>query len=435
MEKHNQKQATLFSFASIIFVEQLFRVLQGNIDVLILGKVSHDAVAAVGIINQMIAISLVIISVGPIGTNILLAQFAGERNQAKVISSLFSGLTISIWIAATLFAAIYFFHEVFLQWLGLSELLIHYGSIYIKIVSFTLLLHAFNMIFLVYLRNMRARKVIIGTLFLATAINAVGNVASMYVFETTEHIIMAVAIMTVISHLFTFFVYLYEMAIKNQIRFSFGKNRAYVKEISKTGIPSALEHFSYILFQLVLSWVIIRWGNDQLTAKTYLQSWTEFIFIFSITIGQATQILLGQTIGQNRVGELHGIVKKSVKINVLIVFLASTLLFLVSNTLFAFYSIDMQVAHYMYYLLFITIILEPLRAVNVNMVSSLYAIRDTKFPMAVSIISLWFILVPVILLFQSSIQIIFVWILMIVDELLRSIFLYKRWKAKVKVNM
>ncbi len=430
MEKRNYKEATLFAFASIIFVEQIFRVLQGNMDVLILGRVSHDAVAAVGVINQLMAICLVIISIGSIGTNILLAQYTGERNDQNITLSLFSGLKMTIWLAAILFVAIFFFHPFFLRWMGLTDILIRYGSIYTKIVSFSLFLHAFNMIFLVYFRNMQLKKVIIGTLFFATIFNLTGTLICLSFFDSTESIIAAVASLTVFAHLITFVIYGYELRVKRKISFSFMTHRSYVKEIARTGVPSALEHFSYILFQLLLSWVIISWGKDQLTAKTYLQAWTEFIFLFSVTIGQATQILVGQKIGQNKTNELPAIVQRSMRLNIIITLVGSLILFLLSRKLFFFFDIHVQIATYIFYLLLLTLVLEPLRAINVNLVSSLYAIRDTRFPMIVSLVSLWFILAPLVLFFQAYMHIIVVWVLLILDELLRSIFLYRRWKAQ-----
>lgn len=423
---------TFITFASIIFIEQVFRVIQGSIDILVLGRVSHDAVAAVGVVNQVIAICIVIISIAAIGTNILLAYYVGENNQNQIATAMFNGLCTALFLAIILMGITIFFSEPLLELIGLEAVHLEYGSLFLKVVSISLCFHASNMICLVYLRNMQQKRLILLTLCFATAINLFGNMMSVYLFDDIEMILFAIAFMTVISQVFPSCMYVYFLLVTKEIPFTFQLiNMKEIKNITRIGIPSAAEHFSYVFFQMFLSWVVIKWGMEQLTAKTYMQSWAEYIFILSISIGQATQILVGQKLGERKNHEIKSIVNKSLIIGIILTTSSALCLWGFSKRFFNFYNINEEVISFISLLLILTIVLEPLRSINVNMVSSLYAMRETKYPLAISIISLWLFIVPVLLLFHAQLNIVALWGLMILDELFRAVLLYRKWGKTV----
>lgn len=421
------KNPSLISFASIIFIEQIFRILQGNIDLLVLGKVSHDAVIAIGIVNQLVAICLVFISIGSIGTNVLLSRYVGAQDEARIKIVLINGLIVTISIAVLLSISLSIFSPLIFSSLKLEAIHQTYGSIYLSVIIFTFIIHACNMIMLVLLRNFQKRSIILFTLCTATMVNIVGNMLSLYFIDQIDILLKVVAMMTVCAHLFSFFVYLFYCKRMYQ-HFTLSINKVELTSILQIGAPSALEHLSYVLFQFFISWIVISWGVEQLTAKTYVQTWTEFIFLFSITIGQATQILIGQKMGENKFQSVQAIVKRSIWINICLVLLASIILLLCKKHLYEFFSINHHIAYFMTALFILTILLEPLRSVNVNMISALYACKDTTFPMFVSLLILWGILFPVLFFFSSEWTIIILWVVMIIDEFIRMVFLTRRWK-------
>ncbi|MGM7636808.1 MATE family efflux transporter [Bacillus sp. Hm123] len=428
---HNRK-ITLFSLASIIFIEQVFRVLQGNIDILVLGKVSNDAVATVGLINQIMALSFIFVSIAVLGTNILFSYYYGERNYLKMSQMMASGMAFVLCVAIVLSVGLIIFSEEILLTMGLDDSLVDLGNEFFMILAFSIPIQGINSVFLVYLRNVQMRRVIIVTLIISTIVNFIGNISSLFLFESVHNIMLVVAIMTGVSYLIPFFVYGYFILksdiVQLKVKYIHSSN---VKEIFRLGAPTAAEQFSYMIFQLFLSWVVLSWGLEQLKAKTYVQTWSEFIFLFTITIGQATQILLGQRLGANKVEEVVPIVSKSIKVNCVVSVMLSLLLYLLHDHLVAFYHLNDSIAMYIASMLLITIFLEPFRAINVNLISSLYAMKDTKF-VFISIFSLWFIVVPILFIFKNELTIVDVWMIMVGDELFRSILFFLRWRQQLK---
>lgn len=99
-----------------------------------------------------------------------------------------------------------------------------------------------------------------------------------------------------------------------------------------------------------------------------------------------------------------------------------------------FYNISSNTAILIGSMLFITIFFEPFRAINVNLISSLYALKDTKF-LFISIFSLWGIVVPILFIFKDELTIVNIWMVMVGDEVFRSVLFFFRWKQQLKVKL
>ena len=67
-----------------ILIEQFFGLLLSNIDVLMLSQYSDQAVAAVGMSNQMLGIAFMLTGIITIGCNIQLYQMHKEKHFQQV---------------------------------------------------------------------------------------------------------------------------------------------------------------------------------------------------------------------------------------------------------------------------------------------------------------------------------------------------------------
>ena len=91
----------------------------------------------------------------------------------------------------------------------------------------------------------------------------------------------------------------------------------------KVGVPSAAETSLYHLSQLVItSIVLIYLSENELIAKTYVQSITMFFYLFAVAIGQASQILIGHLVGAERYEEAYRQCYRSHRIALLIMFVS-----------------------------------------------------------------------------------------------------------------
>ena len=78
-------RAQLFNLTSPIFFETLLLMLTGATDVFMLSRYADDAVAASGVVNQLVILVCLIYMITALGTSVLCAQYLGARQKKNVL--------------------------------------------------------------------------------------------------------------------------------------------------------------------------------------------------------------------------------------------------------------------------------------------------------------------------------------------------------------
>lgn len=68
-----------------IFIETLLIMMLGAVDTIMLSQYSDNAVAAVGVVNQLIMFAFLIFEVINLGTSVLCSQYLGAKKQKNVV--------------------------------------------------------------------------------------------------------------------------------------------------------------------------------------------------------------------------------------------------------------------------------------------------------------------------------------------------------------
>jgi len=104
----NVGKKTLISLTIPIFLELLLVTIVGNIDTIMLGYYSDEAVGAIGGITQLLNIQNVIFSFINMATAILTAQFLGAKDYKRVKQVISVSLVLNILLGVVL-GGIYLF--------------------------------------------------------------------------------------------------------------------------------------------------------------------------------------------------------------------------------------------------------------------------------------------------------------------------------------
>lgn len=184
---------------------------------------------------------------------------------------------------------------------------------------------------------------------------------------------------------------------------------------------------------MIITLFITFMGTQALAAKVYTQNLMMFIMLFGAAISQGTQILIGRHIGAKEFDAAYRRCMKSLYWAIAISLLSSTALSLSSTHLLTFFTSNHEIIQIAATLLLLTIILEPGRSFNMVIINSLRAAGDAKFPVYMAMISMWGIGLPIAYLLgiQLEMGLIGIWISFIVDEWVRGIFMYRRWRSRV----
>ncbi|MBU5266660.1 MATE family efflux transporter [Virgibacillus proomii] len=442
MSSNKLRKITLFGLTWPIFIEILLHMLMGNADTLMLSQYSDNAVAAVGVSNQVLSVVIVMFGFVAQGAAILIAQHLGANNRKQAGEITVTAISLNLLFAIVLSTVLFLSTKEILQLMDLPLEIMDEASSYMQIVGGLIFIQALIMTVGAILRSYGFTKDTMSVTIGMNILNVIGNYIVIFgpfglPILGVEGVAYSTAISRFIGFLFIFYLLLKRSQGKMDFSNFFRYQKQHIKQLLQIGIPSAGEQLSYNASQMMITYFVAQLGAVAITTKVYTQNLIMFIFLFSIAIGQGTQILIGHMIGAGKKEEVYQRAIKSLNISIVISLSIATIAYLLSDSLLGIFTNNPSVIETGGALLLMTIILEPGRAINIIMISSLRAAGDVKFPVYIGVAVMWGIGVTFAWFFSIylNLGLIGIWISFIADEWLRGIFMLRRWKKRNWVSM
>ncbi len=427
----------LFNLTSPIFVETLLIMLTGAVDVFMLSRYSDETVAAGGVVNQLLNLVFILYGITTLGTSVLCAQYLGARQQKNVAQVIGVSLLANFVMGVLVSAGLFFFARPSLQLMGLNENLIGYGVSYMKIVGGFSFLQALSMTLSAILRSHNKAFYPMFVTLLINLVNVVGNY--MLIFGNLGAPRLGIAgagISTSVSRLIAVGLLAYLLfhkvtaipPLKLFKPFPWDK----IKNLLTIGLPAAGEQVSYNFSQVLITYFSVMLGTAALTARTYAMSIVMFSYVFSIAIGQGAAISIGHLIGEERDNAAFSVEKYSIKLAMLVTVCISILTALIGTDIFKMLSANPEVISIGATVLYIDVLLEIGRAVNITSVNSLNAAGDVMYPFITGVIVMWGVatLLAYVLGIWWGWGLNGIWLAMALDENIRAAIFERRWKSR-----
>ena len=435
-QKNTASKMTLFAITWPIFIEILLHMLMGNADTLMLSQYDDDSVAAVGVSNQIMSVIIVMFGFVAAGTTILIAQNLGAKNNERagiiavvsIVANIFLGLLLSI--------GLFMFGEQILTLMNIPEELIDIALIYLQIVGGFAFIQALIMTLSAVIKSHGFTKDAMYVTLGMNVLNVIGNYIFIFgAFGAPELGATGVAMSTAFSRALgtvVLFAVLYRRVqgdLPWRKTFSTFPKQEFA-DLFRIGIPAAGEQLSYNASQMVITYFIASMGTVALTTRVYTINIVMFAFLFSIAIGQGTQILVGHMIGEKRYEDAYQRAMKSLGIGAGVSVFVSFLFMIFSDQLFSIFTDNQEIIQLGGILLVITVILEPGRAANLIIINTLRAAGDVRYPVYIGILSMWGVAVLVSYMagIWFGLGLIGIWIAMTLDEWLRGLLMIRRWR-------
>ncbi|MGN2664363.1 MATE family efflux transporter [Bacillus altitudinis] len=436
--KSEKSHPSLFALTWPIFIEISLYMLMGSADTLMLSQYSDNSVAAVGVSNQLLNLLIVMFSFITTGTTIVIAQLLGASRKQEATQVAYVSLGTNFLISFVISLLMFVLAVPILHMMGLSSELMPDATVFLQIVGLLSFIQALIMTYSAILKSYGFTR---DTMYVTIGMNLL-NVAGNYLvifgpFGFPVLGVMGVALSTSFARLIgltaMILIVRHRIGLQFSLKQMFYIQRTHLKKLLKIGIPSAGEQLSYNGSQMIITLFITFMGTQALAAKVYTQNLMMFIMLFGAAISQGTQILIGRLIGAKEFDAAYRRCMKSLYWAIAISLLSSTALSLSSTHLLTFFTSNSEIIQIASLLLILTIILEPGRSFNMVIINSLRAAGDAKFPVYMAMISMWGIGLPIAYLLgiQLEMGLIGVWISFIVDEWVRGIFMYRRWRSRV----
>ena len=205
-----------------------------------------------------------------------------------------------------------------------------------------------------------------------------------------------------------------------------------IKNILSIGIPTAGENLAWNVGQLMIMAMVNTMGTVMIASRTYLMLVASFVMTFSIALGQATAIQVGQLVGAKESEEAYDKCFKSLRLSVILAIVVTSGVVLLRGPIMNMFTNNIDILDASLKVFPLMILLEVGRVFNIVIINSLHAAGDIKFPMFMGIIFIFIVAVPFsyILGLKLGWGLVGIWIANAADEWCRGVAMLIRWKSK-----
>lgn len=415
-------------------VEQLLAVLVGMADTIMVAFVGESAVASVSLVDNINILLIGLFMALATGGAVVAGQFLGHGSRERAAAAaeqliLFMTVCSVLIMAAVYIGKWFILHIVFGQ---IAPDVMAYANTYLIIVTasipFIAIYNAGAAIFRVQGNSSLSMKVSI----LMNGINVAGNALLVLGFHCG---VEGVAIPTLISRMIAALVMIYllfdqnltiHMSKKFRIRFDWSM----IQRILKIGIPNGVENSMFQLGKLVLLSLISSFGTTAITANAVSNTVAAFAILPGQAIGMGMVTVVSQCVGAGDYEQVRYYTRKLMKYAILAMTLTNLLVMASIPLISAIYHLSPKTARITGDIL----ILHSICAIFIwcfsfTLPNALRAANDVTFAMLVSLLSMWFCRIVMGVIFGKylGLGVIGIWIAMILDWCVRSVFFLIRY--------
>lgn len=427
----------LFHLTNPIFFETLLLMATGAVDVFMLGHYADDAVAASGVVNQLVFLVSLIYMITALGTSVLCAQYLGAKQHRSVSQVVGLSLMINTVMGIIVSAGLYYFATPLLTLMGLKENLMSYGVPYMWLIGGSSVFLALAMTLGSILRSFKKAYYPMLVALIINVVNVIGNYLFIFGHGGFEPMgISGAGLSTAICRFLAVVLLTLILFIKvtpwPRLKFFTPFPWDKIKNLLIIGLPAAGENVSYDLSQLVITYFTVLLGTTSLTVRTYAMNIVMFSFVFAIAIGHGAAIMIGHLVGEERTKAAFSLEKYSVHWAMIVTVAIATLTAVFGKPIFSFLSTNPEVVRMGALILILDVVLEVGRAVNITAVNSLIAAGDVMFPFVTGVIVMWGVatLFAYILGIWIGWGLVGIWLAMALDELIRAAVFERRWQSR-----
>ena len=432
--RFSNKQIILFLLP--MFFEQLMMAGLNIADTFMVASLGETAVAGVALVSRIDNFVKQFILALAQGGSVIMSQYIGAKRRDKVIQVVGISLIFNLISGLLLSGCLYLFAGDFLQMMGLRPDLMADGLPYMKIVGGFAFLQAISLSLSASLRSANKAKYPMYVSMVVNVLNIIGNYTLIFgKFGMPALGVEGAAISTSVCRLASVII-LFVILFKKHIP-SFPKElfRPFpwieLKNLLKIGIPSAGEHMSYSLSQVVISYFINMISNEALAARTYVVNIVMFVYIFALALAQGGAILIGHLVGMKKIQAAYTIGKRVMRLGVAMSVTLSLITAIFGKAILSMLTADQWIITTGATILWIEVLLENGRALNFFGVNALRSAGDIYFPVILGIIVMWGVQVVGSYIFGITLGwgLVAMWVIFALDENIRGFIFVHRWNS------
>lgn len=420
-----------------IFIEIALCMILGATDTIMLSQHSDNAVAAVGIDNQLISLVFLVYQFFSMGAGILCAQYYGAGLRRRLVQVVGISLILNLIIGLTVSAILFFNTEWILRQMGLRDDVMGDALVYLRLTGALSFVQALSFAFNASLRSVDKVLYPMAVTAIAGVLNIMGNYVLIFgKFGCPQLGVEGAAISTATCRVLSMLMI---AVLHHRTHISSWPARWFrpfpwreLRNIVHVGIPAMSEELSYCLSQVTIIYFINQISTEALATRTYCWNLLMFVMLFCASVTHGGEIIVGHLVGtgHNRAAYLLGC--HSYRLSMRVTMVISVTLACLSTSILGWLTDNEEIIRVGFWIFIIDCFLEVGRVSNIFACGTLRATGDAIYPVVVGVIVQWTVAVGVAYLLGIPLGfgLIGIWLGFCLDENLRGVILMRRWHSQ-----
>ncbi len=396
-DKINSLNRQLFKLAWPSLIENLLQTMLGFVDLVFVGQLGPDAIAGVGLGNQLMFLLQVSFMGLSVGNQALVARAigAGDQRDAERIAK--QSLVITLILSVGVGVIGFFLSDSIIAVMGATPEVSAIGGAFLRVVSTFSIVIGLMLIGGGTLRgsgDTRTPMVITG---LINVINIVLDYLLIFGNFGFPHLgPVGSAVATTIARAVGALLILYVLfkrgsVLKLALRGGWGWHRKAVSRILNIGLPAAGEQIVFQLGFLTFSAIAIFLGTDDLAAQQIAFNISNFSILPAFAFGVAALTLVGQSLGAQDTDRAEASAVQALKSGMVWMILMGIGFYVFRDFLVGMYTDDPNVKQLGMMCLTFIALAQPLQAISVVLASALRGAGDTRATLVFTFIGVWIV--------------------------------------------
>ena len=377
-----------------LIIQQVLSVLIGMVDSMMVSSVSDEAVSGVSLVGSLDQLLIIAFSSLVTGGAVVVSQALGRGDRDMVRSSAKQLIYVATSVALVISVTVIIFRVPLLDLLfGEAEDAVMYHALnyfFFMAMSFPFL--AAESAGAALFRSMGNSSISMAVSIGMNLLNVAGNALLIYVFDleaagaaisTLFSRIVGAAVMLILLHNKNNAVYVEQL-------FHYRPDFGIIRQILRIGIPSGIENSMFQFGKLMTQSLISSMGTVAIAANSVALNLANFQYMPGGAIGLATVTVVGRCVGAGEREQAKKYSRKLLLTTYLCLWLVDILTLFFSKNVIALYQLSEESAELANTLLLlhagVSALIWPLAF---TLPHSFRAASDVKFPLVISMISMW----------------------------------------------
>ncbi len=420
-----------------IMLQNLLNAAVNSVDVVMLNFVGESAIAAVSLASQYANVLFMVFYGLGTGATMLCAQYFGKGDIRAVETVQGIALRFSMGFAA-LFALVAVAVPEFMMGIFTNDPeLIRLGAGYLRILSVSYLCWGIIEVYLSVLRSVG--RVAIGTILntVAVGLNVILNAVFIFgLFGAPRLGVIGVAIATsasrVVELALCFVVSRRSQNIKLKFSTLFVRNKLLMADFVRLSLPALLNDVVWGVGFSMYSVILGHLSAEAVAANSFANVVRNFGSVLCFGQANAGGILLGQTIGENRLEEAKKGAKKVLNLTIIGGVLGGLVILGIRPLVLQYADLSATAMGYLSVMLLINSYYIIGGAVNTTLIAGVFrAGGDSRFGLICDILDMWVYAVPLGFLaaFVLELPVVWVYFLLCTDEFVKWPWVIKHYRS------